>query len=234
MPDAAPLSFAVWRGPHTASEDLNRAINVLTDQLESQLSWPVRVAEKREVTFPGAPFDSYNDYLEAFGDVASLEEGTINICLYNWSVIGHTLQPLLSKIGIGESDATGDEALPFAGYYKGELSSDSKPLAVVNTSMKLRPLPKSLFDNFLIHEALHPVLDEAHAPDRGEDHSFGSTHLGKASPMLTGYSEIGALNPRPASECGGETVGRTVWHTLQLSDCTTAEVVRYMENEFQE
>lgn len=233
MPDGDPLSFAVWRGQHTTAEDLDRAIHVLTDQLETQLGWPVRVEEKREVTLSGAPFDTYNDYLDAFGDVASLEAGTINICLYDWSVLGHALQPILGKIGIGEYDATGDEALPFAGYYKGQLAPDSKPRAVVNTSMKLRPLPKSLFENFLIHEALHPVLDDAHAPDSGEDHSFGSTHLGTASPLLTGYSEIVTLNPRPASECDGKPVGRTVRHTLQLSDCTTAEVVRYMEDEFQ-
>lgn len=243
MSDRTSLSIAVWRGRDTEPEDLAHAVQTLRDRLGSQLDWPVDVTAEGAVPFPGAPYDSYGEYLDAFREEADLQAGTVNVCLYHRSFLGEAVDSLfedalavidentvLSCAPRGEA-TSGTEAFPYAGYDRGQLAPDATPHAVVNTEMRIPLLSQPIFENFVIHEVLHAVLDDAEAPVEGNDHSYGTVENGVASPMLTGYSEPLAQNPPPRTACGLEGgVPTALDHTTTLSQCTRDAVHDYLRD----
>lgn len=241
MPDRAPLSIAVWREDRTDPEDLGHAVQTLRDRLGSQIDWPIEVTQHGEVAFADAPFDSYGGYLDAFQEQADLQEGAVNLCLYNCSFLGEAIESLFDDVleVIDENtviscapkgEATsGTEAFPYAGYDRGQLAPDSTPHAVVNTEMRIPLLSQPIFENFVIHEVLHAVLEDGEAPAEGNDHSYGTVTNGKATPMLTGYCEPVAQNPSPPNACGLEDgVPSAMDHTTTLSECTKEGVHDYL------
>lgn len=260
MSTANTIEVVVWRESETEEADLERAVGVLEETLASQVSPTVEVHSEGVVELPDAPYDSYQGYLESFSEQTSLRTGAINVCLYYYSLADAADELLddgldaLGGLGIdadGIESALEDmgivscsdekstiEAAPYLGYDKGWLDPDRSPHAVVNTAPLsfdlLDPVidTGTFFDNMVMHEVLHAVLDKAEAPVETTDHSFGTTQGGEISPMLTAYAERVTINDPPERECGSDSISRVLAHTTSLSECTKREVDRYMTEHF--
>lgn len=243
MSESGTLRIPVWRTPDADPGAVDDAAAALTDDLGPQIDWTVTVDRRGTVDLPGAPYETYGGYLDAFTEAASLESGTVNVCLYDYSVAdvaADALDDLTDVLGgasltsctlapDGDDDPIDDP--PFAGYDHRPLAVDTEAVALVNAG--LRPLPVDLlFENFVIHEVLHAMFDASNAPAPGYDHSFGTVTDGQATPMLTGYTEFYAANDPPPAACDLESVPEASGHTTDLARCAREEVNRYLREDF--
>lgn len=243
------LEIRIWRDSETTEADGDRAVEVLEEILAPQVTATVEVYSEGILDLPDAPYESYREYLDAFAEQASLKSGAISVCLYHYSLMDAADElfdealDVLDDMGIISCSPTpGEEetidAAPYLGYDKGWLGPERTPHAVVNTFPRSADLldaavdTDTFFDNMVMHEVLHAVLDRANAPDEATDHSFGTTQDGTISPMLTAYAEQFSINTPPERACGQDGVAQTLNHTTSLSECTTQEVERYMAEHF--
>lgn len=242
MASNPPLEIAVWHGPETDLEDYAHAIQTLEDRFADQIDWPIEVHRKGQAELVDPPYEDYRGYLDAFESAATFLEDAVNLLVYDYPFIekADALIPdllefidentVLSCSPNGEDEATAKiDQLPLAGYDRGEFGRDSTPHAIVNADTRLPLLPDPLFENYVMHEVLHAVLDHREAPFGADDHSYGTVRDGRASPMLTGYTEVYSKNGSPPGNCDGEGVPEANFHTTTLSECTREEVIRYLE-----
>jgi len=231
------LEVALWRGPETEDGDMGIAVEALSKTLNEQIPYSVNVDKRGTVALDGAPYDSYREYLDGFEEEADLQQGAVNLCLYYWFEADVALDGILEALEerdiISCSPTENEESKekinqePWCGYDNGELAPDQSPAAVVNTLWDIIPL-SCTYENFVIHEVLHAVLENEKAPQQGNDDSYGDIIDDDATPMATGYVEPISTNPKPQVLCNHETVPTMAGHTTTLSDCTKDEIERRM------
>lgn len=243
MPASDTLQIPVWHTTDTDPDAVDDAVAALTEELSPQLNWEITAERKGTVDLPGAPYETYQGYLDGFLEAASLETGTVNVCLYDYSIVDAGLDliddvdailggaELTSCAFAPDSDRDPSDDAPLAGFDHRPLAVDTKACALVNAGMRVLPFD-NLFENFVIHEVLHAMFDDSEAPASGNDHSFGTVINGAASPMLTGYAEPYFFNPTPETACDVDEVPEATGHTTDLSQCTRDEVNRYLTEDF--
>lgn len=237
---ASDVKYRVWYGPGASFDDLQQAIDTLTFELNRQLDVDVEVTTGGFVDLKSTPYDTYQEYFDNFEFEAPLQDGVINMLIYRYPIENRIPFPLsLDDVETGPSEkiesgvelsegSTSDT--PVAGYYDDPLSPDTPTMAIVNADFR-KKFADNYFNNFVLHEGLHPILDEDNAPECGNEHSFGSQTSAGNSPMLTGYADrVSNLfgNPKPNIICNSSSPSQTINVTTNLSTCTQLEAERYV------
>lgn len=185
--------------------------------------------------------NSYDQYMNEFQSIETHFSGFQSLLLYNRG---------FGLGGDGDSDSH-----PNLGMSNGSYQQDENSHAIVNSRILQAPLEElsnfilwgtgslvsreqnKLFENIVMHELLHNMVDDYRAPYPGDDHSFGEVKSAwyrvrdRASPMLTGYTEPGSANDPPDEFCSKDSSSAKNW-TDTLSSCTRTEGTRWLESEY--
>lgn len=241
----------LWRTEGTDETALEVAVDALEADLAPQIGPGIAVATQGTIAVPEDTAESYRGYLDLFEETADLGAEAVNVCLYTESLLGEVAEEAVDRLlegldgdGVvccGSGGGAGKlDRFPWAGYMRGHYRPGERPHGVVNAdwlaleTMDLLDLRdfETVFRNFVVHETLHALLDAradaADPPVDGDDHSFGTVRDGAASPLLTGYVEEYSLNDPPDRACDLASPDPVAEHTTTLSECTRAEIERFL------
>jgi hypothetical protein len=234
----AQVRVNFWTDQFTSYGAYERAKDAL-QSLDSQLLGDLLTAYRGTATLDDAPYVSYDNYLDEFGYNHNIDQGDINIILYDLTDRNGPLvvKEILDRSGI-KTSCSGDpdrEAFPFVGFMSGEIdpaeADPGTPVGCVHAGLLnfddneigealsdvVSEIPNmgDFYRNMVIHEVLHAL---------GAEHYHGENSDGANTPMISGYAEHISNNDPPSDPCS-KPVLETSSHTNEISECTE-EVVQ--------
>jgi len=233
------IQVDIWWTDSVESATINEAEDAI-ENLANQLGTSTFISRRGE--YSGSDnHGSYDGYMREFRNAENHFSGFQSLLLYN------------QRFGL---DGDGDSSShPNLGMARGSYQQDENSYTIVNSQILQAPLEEladfillgmgslvkdeqyKLFENMIMHELLHNMMDDDHAPDPGDDHSFGEVKSAwhrvrdRASPMLTGYTEPASANDPPDEFCIEDSNSARNW-TDTLSTCTENEGIRWLESEY--